>query len=73
MKTTQLTEEQMQRAIVANRLKIYSCDAVAAAMAEGLRREMGVPARKDYGRFRLGEGDHASLNAVESPEIKGDL
>lgn len=56
----------MERAMQANRLQLAGFRDAAAVIVKGLKRETEG---QNYGSFRLGEGDEASLDAVESPQI----
>ncbi len=60
-----LTPEQMERAIMANRLQLFGFPDAASVIVDGLRKESGV--RPNYGRFKLNEADECALEVVESP------
>lgn len=62
--SAKFTPEQMDRAIIANRLQLFGFPDAARPIVERLKRET----RPNYGSFKLNEADECALEVVESPD-----
>ena len=72
MNAPELTPEQMERAMMANRLQLAGFPDAAAPIVERLKAEtQGRNPDGTYGRFRINEADECALEHVESPRPRG--